>query len=267
MTGSRAGVLLSLLALVVAFIAFFRRHLPRRAGIAGALAGGAAVALVLLQLMGAGVSARFDLEGLADEGRLETYKATLRMIADHPWLGTGQGTFAYAFPAYRSPNVSLWGVWDMAHNTLLEIAADMGVPLAALVVGGLDRSLCGAGSGGVGPPRWIGRPGRGPRRRDTRRPSLADRFFPADTRIRDCRAVSFRRWLGAVIPETGGRAWAADLRLGGTIPPGSAIEAGGDGVRYRHVGPIGGLIITSVFPALVVVLGRAIALARHCSSC
>ena len=134
MTGSRAGVLLSLLALVVAFVVFFRRHLPRRAGIAGALAGGAAVALVLLQLMGAGVSARFDLEGLADEGRLETYKSTLRMIDDHPWLGTGQGTFAYAFPAYRSPNVSLWGVWDLAHNTLLEIAADMGVPLAALVV-------------------------------------------------------------------------------------------------------------------------------------
>jgi O-antigen ligase len=56
------------------------------------------------------------------------------MIADHPWFGTGQGTFAYAFPAYRSPNVSMWGVWDIAHNTLLEIAADMGVPIAALVV-------------------------------------------------------------------------------------------------------------------------------------
>jgi len=56
------------------------------------------------------------------------------MIADHPWLGTGQGTFAYAFPAYRSPNVSMWGVWDIAHNTLLEIAADMGVPIATLVV-------------------------------------------------------------------------------------------------------------------------------------
>ena len=61
-------------------------------------------------------------------------ESTLRMIADHPWFGTGQGTFAYAFPAYRSPNVSMWGVWDIAHNTLLEIAADMGVPIAALVV-------------------------------------------------------------------------------------------------------------------------------------
>jgi O-antigen ligase len=55
------------------------------------------------------------------------------MIADHPWLGTGQGTFAAAYPAYRSSKVSMWGVWDIAHNTLLEIGADMGIPIAVLV--------------------------------------------------------------------------------------------------------------------------------------
>lgn len=134
MTLSRGAVVLSLLALIVAFTGFFRRRLPRRAGLFAALAGGCAVVLILLQLMGGGVNARFDIQGLAGEGRLETYRATLRMIADHPWFGTGQGTFAYAFPAYRSPNVSTWGVWDVAHNTLLEIAADMGVPIATLVV-------------------------------------------------------------------------------------------------------------------------------------
>ncbi len=133
-TGSRGGVVLSLLALVVAFAIFFRRDLPRRTGLLTAFAGGTGVALLLLQVMGAGVNARFDLQGAADEGRLETWRATLRLIAEHPWLGTGQGTFAYAFPAYRSPKVSMWGVWDIAHDTLLEIAADMGVPIAALVV-------------------------------------------------------------------------------------------------------------------------------------
>jgi len=134
MTGSRAAVVLSLLALIVAFMAFFRRDLPRRSGFVTALAGAGATGLIVLQLMGAGVNARFGLEGAADGGRLETYKSTLRMIADHPWFGTGQGTFAYAYPAYRSANVPMYGVWDIAHNTLLEIAADMGVPIAALVV-------------------------------------------------------------------------------------------------------------------------------------
>lgn len=134
MTGSRAGVVLSLVALILAFSAFFRRDLPRRSGLAIALAGSSAVALLLLSVMGGRVNARFNLEGPVDEGRLETYRSTLHMIANHPWFGTGQGTFAYAFPAYRSPNVSMWGVWDMAHNSLLEIAADMGLPIAVLVV-------------------------------------------------------------------------------------------------------------------------------------
>jgi O-antigen ligase len=134
MTGSRGAVVVCLLALILTFIIFFRRHLPRRIGIAGTLVAGGAIALLLLQFMGAGVNARFDAQGLADEGRLAVYRSALRMIADHPWFGTGQGTFAFAFPAYRNASVSMWGVWDMAHNSLLQIATDMGLPIAGLVV-------------------------------------------------------------------------------------------------------------------------------------
>lgn len=134
MTVSRAGVLLSLLALIVAFTTFFRCDLPGTASLATALVGSSAVVLILLQVMGSGVNTRFDFQGLSDEGRLETYKGTLRMIADHPWFGTGLGTFPYAFPAYRSADMSMWGIWDKAQNTPLEIAAEMGVPLAMLVV-------------------------------------------------------------------------------------------------------------------------------------
>jgi len=136
MTLSRGAVVPSLLALVVGFILFFRRHFPRRAALVTALAGGGAIVFLLLEVMGAGVNARFDSVGLASGGRLETYKATLRLIGDHPWFGTGQGTFAEAFPAYRSADAPIWGVWDVAHNTLLEIAADMGIPIAALVTVG-----------------------------------------------------------------------------------------------------------------------------------
>jgi O-antigen ligase len=142
MTGSRAGVVLSLLALMLAFTLYFRRDLPRRTGVATALLACAAIALVLLQFMGAGVNARFDAQGVADGGRFSTYLATLRMIEDHPWLGTGLGTFAWSYPAYRPSDVSLWGVWDRAHNTLLEIASDMGVPIVALVVLGWIVALC-----------------------------------------------------------------------------------------------------------------------------
>ncbi len=134
MTLSRGAVVLSLLALIVGFVLFFRRQLPRRAAFLSAIAGGGAVVFVLLEVMGAGVNARFDAQGLTTGGRLETYKATLHLIAAHPWFGTGQGTFAYAFPAYRGSEATIWGVWNIAHNTLLEIAADMGIPIAVLVV-------------------------------------------------------------------------------------------------------------------------------------
>jgi O-antigen ligase len=133
MTRSRAGVILSLTAMIVAFMLYFRRDLPQRIGVIAPVLSGIALALGLLQLMGGGVNARFDAQGIADEGRLATWRATLRMIADHPWFGTGEGTFVWNFPSYRSADMSMRGVWDHAHNALLELAADMGIPLAALV--------------------------------------------------------------------------------------------------------------------------------------
>lgn len=133
LTSSRAGVVLSLLALMVTFIVYFRRDLPPRSGIWIAVGASGLVALVLLQFLGGAVSNRFDVQGLADEGRLAAYRSTMRMIADYPWFGTGLGTFAWSFPAYRSSEISMWGVWDIAHNTPLELASEVGLPLAGAV--------------------------------------------------------------------------------------------------------------------------------------
>jgi O-antigen ligase len=134
MTRSRAGVVLSLAALVGAFGLFFQRYLPRRRSAAAAIIiTFAALLLVLLPIMGAGVSRRFDVQGVADlPGRLETYRSTIKLIMDNPWFGTGLGTFTWAYPPYRSGNMV--GIWDRAHNTLLELAAEMGLPMAGLVV-------------------------------------------------------------------------------------------------------------------------------------
>jgi O-antigen ligase len=95
---------------------------------------GGLAAFVFLEILGGNVINRFQEEGFVDQGRLETYRSTLRMIADHPWFGSGLGTFRWSFPAYRSANVSMWGVWDLAHSTPLELAADLGLPLAGLTI-------------------------------------------------------------------------------------------------------------------------------------
>ncbi|WP_177243080.1 O-antigen ligase family protein [Bradyrhizobium sp. Gha] len=132
LTASRAGTVLALAGQVLAFTLYFWRDLPRKVGPAAALVLGGLIALIVLQTLGGSTGSRFNEHGLVDEGRMDTYRATLRMISDFPWLGVGLGGFPFAFPAYRTGSV--WGVWDRAHNVILEIAAEGGLPLAIVVV-------------------------------------------------------------------------------------------------------------------------------------
>jgi O-antigen ligase len=133
LTGSRAGVMLSLLAALIALGLFVLKIVPLGRKSLRYLLVAACILFVVTQVLGAGVMARFDSEGLAGGGRPETYRSTLAIIEDHPWLGTGLGTFAWVFPAYRSSAGTSWGVWERAHSTPLEIASDMGLPLAGVV--------------------------------------------------------------------------------------------------------------------------------------
>jgi O-antigen ligase len=133
MSGSRAGVIVSMLTLVAAFAVYFRRDLAKRSDLALLAAGAAGVGLLSMEFLGGAVSQRFDAYGLSGEGRLAGYRSTLHMIAEHPWFGTGLGTFVWSFPSYRSTEVSLFGVWDRAHNTPLELIADLGIPLAVVI--------------------------------------------------------------------------------------------------------------------------------------
>jgi O-antigen ligase len=133
MSSSRAGVSVSLISLVVAVVAFFYRDLAGRR-VFFAVAAGCSVALLTLYVLAGNVVARYYEEGLMDHTRLSLYRATLRMIADHPWFGTGLGTFNLAFPAYRTDDISMYGIYDRAHSTLLELATEAGLPLASIVV-------------------------------------------------------------------------------------------------------------------------------------
>jgi hypothetical protein len=133
MTGSKAGVGLSLVSFVVAVVAFFYRDLAGNR-ILFAVAAGGGLALLTLYVFAGNVVARFYEQGLVDHTRLSLFRSTLRMILDHPWFGTGLGTFASAFPAYRSDEISMYGIYDRAHSTLLELAAEAGLPLASIVV-------------------------------------------------------------------------------------------------------------------------------------
>jgi O-antigen ligase len=133
MTSSRGGVLVSLGVMTVTFLIYFAPDLPRRTGLLAIVLVCAATVLLLLQLFAGSVGQRIDAYGLGDPGRLSAWRSTLKIIADNPWFGTGLGTFAYAFPPYRSGDISMWGRWDIAHSTPLELASDLGIPLAVII--------------------------------------------------------------------------------------------------------------------------------------
>ena len=191
LTSSRAGSLCTLLSLVVAFVLYFRRDLPRGRGLLVAIAAAVTAAFLLLEVIGANIGARIDQLGLADLGRLSVYRSTLRMIEQSPWFGTGLGTFPWAFPAYRSADISMAGVWGMAHSTPLELAAEVGIPLAVLVgLGWVRRSLCCCAGGTPAPLCYNA---------DRRTfvgascaTALYDRFSITDRGLRHCRFWSGR---------------------------------------------------------------------------
>ena len=134
MSGSRAGLLSTLIALTAAILLRYRRHLRNVQRRFWILALGLLAGMVVIQVLSAGIVARFERNGAQDPLRVETYRITLSMIADHPWLGIGLGNFEAVFPRYRTDALLAPGVWDRAHSTWLEIAATAGLPIAAACV-------------------------------------------------------------------------------------------------------------------------------------
>jgi O-antigen ligase len=130
LTGSRGGLICSCLGLLVAItLMIANRQKPRfwRMVVWGGAAFAATVAL--LSRLG-----RIGSHGLFDDARWTVYGFCVEAIRQRPLLGAGIGTFEDLFPSLRADDFSSWGVWDYAHSTILEIAVEMGIPVAAMVV-------------------------------------------------------------------------------------------------------------------------------------
>lgn len=135
MTGSRGGALVTLVALAFSGMLWLAGG-DYRGKVRWIMAGIGALGLVLVgQLLGGLVEGRVREYGFFDQRRIEAYADTIRMIRDHPWLGIGLGNFATVFPRYRSELLGSSGVWDRAHSTPLEIAAEMGLPVTIVIIG------------------------------------------------------------------------------------------------------------------------------------
>ncbi len=130
LTGSRGGFLSLLAALLVFALLGFLVARPRPAygfatGAIALLAGWA-----LFRLGGDVLQERFASEEV-DVGRLRIYALSFEMIQERPWLGHGLGAFEEAFQLHRDERFPL--LFEMAHNTYLEHAVELGMPATAAI--------------------------------------------------------------------------------------------------------------------------------------
>ena len=129
LTGSRAGIVLSLLACLATYMTATRgfSRVRGRLRTPALLVGAVPVLLAVMVL-----SERVARDSLSGGGRLETYLTTLDMIAERPLLGWGIGTFEHVYPIGRDGPA--FGVWDRAHSTPLEWTFEGGIAFAAVML-------------------------------------------------------------------------------------------------------------------------------------
>jgi O-antigen ligase len=77
---------------------------------------------------------RLTEQGLHDAGRPVVWMMTIRSILSAPLLGFGYGTFSTVFPMFRDDSTSVYGLWDKAHNTYLEIFQGLGLLFGAMLI-------------------------------------------------------------------------------------------------------------------------------------
>ncbi len=94
-----------------------------------------------------GGETRFSGQGDVSSSRFGIWSNTLAMIVAHPWLGVGFGEFNFAWSLSPFPHRPV-AFFDHTHNLPLQFAVELGLPLAALVLGlmlwALWRAFAGA---------------------------------------------------------------------------------------------------------------------------
>jgi len=101
---------------------------------------------------------RFENPRNKDAGRLNIYKRAEGMISSHPILGNGIGSFYITSVKYSAPNDPSASTPNFAHNAILQIAAEEGVPIALLFASlALLPVVCGYREWHR-PPATIGQP-------------------------------------------------------------------------------------------------------------
>lgn len=152
LTGSRAGIastmvaaglLICTLAVHVLNLRHFRERLsPWLYSWGLYLVVPAAILLVALlsYLLFGRAILRAEIQG-GDDGRFCVLPGIWHAVQDNWLVGIGPGAFRHYFPAYRSPDCTLIGIWFKAHNFYLDALLAFGIIVTAVLLAAIVAGL------------------------------------------------------------------------------------------------------------------------------
>lgn len=133
LTGSRAGIASGFLGVLVLYVLQTGRkrfRWPQAAGLGAALV----VILIVVAQYDDLLSQRLQAQGIVDDVRLAILRLGMVALGDQPATGFGFGTFEDAFRLYRDASLPGSLAIDKAHNTYLELALGLGLPVFLLLM-------------------------------------------------------------------------------------------------------------------------------------
>ncbi len=129
---SRAGSALAALEVfAVALALTARRAAPRRAVALWAVQFGCFAAIAIAVVGWQGLRDRLGTPG-TEVLRMDAVRASLAMIQDRPWLGSGLGTWARMYPRYAGLDTGV--AVNQAHNDWAQWAAEGGLPFLVVMI-------------------------------------------------------------------------------------------------------------------------------------
>ncbi len=134
LSGSRGGIVATCLGVFTLVVLTIGRSKGRAGDRRNVIVFSAfAVALVFL-FYGDTFIGKLSQQGFGDDARIAVYNITVRSILDSPLTGYGYGTFRDIFPMFRDRSIIPAGVWEMAHNTYLEIFQGLGLIFGTMLI-------------------------------------------------------------------------------------------------------------------------------------
>jgi O-antigen ligase len=133
LTGSRAGLVVTFLGILVISVLQFARLKAGRVAVAVALALLLVAIVVFSAEIGDFLIVRLSTLDQSFADRMSVDARVLAAIKASPLLGYGLGAFEQAFPMFPDANLVPHNRWEYAHNDWLEALMTLGIPVGLVV--------------------------------------------------------------------------------------------------------------------------------------